>query len=240
MDARTAATDTAVAVSTVGGHFMLDGETYKRATELGFGGLDFYFAGRGGALGDVCGDVVAAAFTFFEPGHVRSQWDTGRTVMAPAESARQFAACGDAWARRNVSDDVDCTRLTALADKVVAGTNPAGATMFAAWRNIAGPSEPKAAAVHAMNQLRELRNGLHGAAVVSSGLTPDQAVWLRSPGMAPIFGWFAEPDLTGAQESWDTAEANTNTAMANALAVLDDAERGEFVELANQLHATCG
>jgi hypothetical protein len=238
MDALTAATDTAVAISTVGGHFMLDGETYKRAAELGFAGLDFYFAGRGGALGDVCGDVVAAAFTFFEPGHVRTQWETGKTVMPPAQSAKEFAACGDAWAARKVSDDIDCTRLTELAGKVVANANPAGATMFAAWRNVAAPADPKAAAVHAMNQLRELRNGLHGGAVVSTGLTPDKAVWLRSPGMAPIFGWMAEPDLTGAKDVWDAAEAGTNKAIANALSVLDDAELGEFVELANQLHSS--
>ena len=238
MDALTAATDTATAISTVGGHFMLDGETYKRAAELGFGGLDFYFAGRGGALGDVSGDVVAAAFTFFEPGHVRTQWDTGKAVMAPAQSAKEFAACGAAWAASKVPDDVNTARLAELAGKVVTGASPAGATMFAAWRNVAGSSEPKAAAVHAMNQLRELRNGLHGAAVVTSGITPEQAVWLRSPGMAPIFGWFNEPDLTDVKDVWTNAEAGTNRAMAHALSILDDAERAEFVELANQLHTS--
>ena len=77
MDARAAATATAGPVSAVGSHFMLDGNTYKRGAELGFQGLDFYAAGRGGVLGDVDADVVAAAFAFFEPGHVRTQWEQG-------------------------------------------------------------------------------------------------------------------------------------------------------------------
>ncbi|MGH9273555.1 MAG: helix-turn-helix domain-containing protein, partial [Acidimicrobiales bacterium] len=93
MDALAAATATAAAVSTVGSHFMLDGNTYKRGAELGFAGLDFYVTGRGGVLGDVDADVVTAAFTFFEPGHVRTQWDSGRAVMSPAEAAAAFAQC---------------------------------------------------------------------------------------------------------------------------------------------------
>jgi hypothetical protein len=44
--------------------FMSDGETYKRGAELGFAGIDFYFAGRGGVLGDVSNDVVASSFVF--------------------------------------------------------------------------------------------------------------------------------------------------------------------------------
>ena len=80
MDALAAATATAAPVSTVGSHFMLDGNTYKRGAELGFQGLDFYVAGRGGVLGDVDADVVSAAFTFFEPDSVRALWLQGTTV----------------------------------------------------------------------------------------------------------------------------------------------------------------
>ena len=67
MDAITAAAQTAGAVSSVGSHFMLDGTTYAHGAGLGFAGLDFYVGGRGGVLGDVDADVVAAAFAFFEP-----------------------------------------------------------------------------------------------------------------------------------------------------------------------------
>ncbi len=88
MDATTAATRSAAAVSQVGSHFMLDGSTYKRGAELGFQGLDFYVTGRGGALGDVDADVVSAAFTFFEPTSIRTLWAQGTAVLPPAPGRR--------------------------------------------------------------------------------------------------------------------------------------------------------
>lgn len=238
MDALTAATESASAVSTIGSHFMLDPATFARGAELGFAGLDFYFAGRGGALGDVSGDVVAAAFTFFEPTQVATQWDLGRNVMAPRQSAEAFRSCLETWTAAKVGDDLDAPRLAELAGKVAATASPAAAPMFAAWRTVEPPADPKAAAVFQCNVLRELRNGLHGAAVISTGLTPHQAVAHRTPQMLPIFGW-GEADLTGVPDVWDQAEAATNKAMANAFSGLDDGERAEFVELANQLHETC-
>jgi hypothetical protein len=236
MDALTAANRTATAVSTVGGHFMLDGDTYKRGAELGFQGLDFYVTGRGGVLGDVDADVVAAAFTFFEPGGIRALWDQGRSVMPATEAAREFAACCAAWAERHVPDDLDAARLAELAGRVVADARPACAPMFAAWRSVAVPEAPKAAAVHHLNTLRELRNGLHGAAVVSSGLTPLEAVSLKAPHMAPIFGWAAPAETEGLQPRWDAAEEQTTRAIAHAYGGLDDAERDELAELAGALH----
>ncbi len=117
MDALAAATSTAAAVSTVGSHFMLDGNTYKRGAELGFQGLDFYVTGRGGVLGDVDADVVSAAFTFFEPGNVRTLWEQGRAVMSATEAGTEFAACCATWAEAHVPDTLDAARLEELAGR---------------------------------------------------------------------------------------------------------------------------
>jgi hypothetical protein len=236
MDELTAATATAAAVSTVGSHFMLDGGTYKRGAELGFTGLDFYVAGRAGVLGDVDADVVASAFTFFEPGAVRTLWDQGRAVMSPAAASAEFAGCCASWAEEHVPDDVDAARLAELATRVVATARPAAAPLFAAWRATEVPSAPKAAAVHQLNVLRELRNGLHGAAVVSAGLSPLEAMSVRSPHMVPLFGWSEAAPADGLQPVWDGAEACTDRAMAHAFGSLDDAERAELAALAASLH----
>ena len=236
MDALAAATTTANAVSTVGSHFMLDGDTYKRGAELGFSGLDFYITGRGGVLGDVDADVVSAAFTFFEPAGVRVLWEQGRTVMPAARAADEFGACCQAWAEAHVPDDLAAGRLAELAGRVVAGARPACAPVFAAMRARAVPSAPKAAAVHQMNALRELRNGLHGAAIVSAGLTPLQALSLKSPPMVALFGWPEAADTDGLQPIWDGAEERTTASMAHAYEALDDAERDELAELAVALH----
>lgn len=236
MDALAAATSTATAVGSIGGHFMLDGKTYARAAELGFSGIDFYVAGRGGVLGNVDADVVSAAFTFFEPGGIRALWEQGLAVMGATEAASEFAACCAAWAEANVPDTFDAARLAELAGRMVADASPACAPLFAAWRAAPVPGSAKAAAVHHLNTLRELRNGLHGAAVLSSGLTPLEAVSLRSPHMVPMFGWSAPAETEGLQARWDAAEEQTSKSMAHAYAGLDDAERDELVQLANELH----
>jgi len=237
MDALDAATRTARAVSSVGSHFMLDGNTYKRASELGFQGLDFYTTGRGGVLGDVDADVVAAAFTFFEPTHVRTQWELGRSVMPAAQAAKEFAACCATWADAHVPDDLDAERLSSLVDRVVAGGRPACATIFSAWRaTLEVPTAPKAHAVHQMNALRELRNGLHGAAVIAAGITPLQALSVNTPAMAPLFGWSELAEVDGLAPRLEAAEAATTQAMAHAYEALDDRERDELVQLVDELH----
>ena len=232
MDAQAAAEATASAVSAVGRHFMLDGATYAKGAELGFAGLDFYAAGRGGVLGEVDADVVAAAFAFFEPGYVRSQVELGRKVMSADAAAAAWADCCAAWAEAHVGDDAPLDRLNPLLDQLVAAGRPACAAIFSGWRALPVPSSPKAHAVHQLNGIRELRHGLHSAAVLAAGLSPHEALSIASPHMAPIFGWAGLAD--GAEErkpQWQAAEAATNTAIAHAYEGLDDAARDELVEL---------
>lgn len=237
MDPLDAARASAPAVSTIGSHFMLDGATYAHGATLGFSGLDFYVCGRAGVLGDVPADVVTAALTFFAPDHVATQWETGRKVMAPAQAAEAFAGCAHTWAAEHVPDDLDAGRLAELAGKAVASARVAGAPIFAGWRLLPVPEDPKAAAVHHLNGLRELRFALHAAAVVSSGLSPLQAMTLRSPHMLSLFGWGEGADVEGLQPTWDAAEERTDVAMAHAFADLEPAEREELVALAGALHA---
>jgi hypothetical protein len=237
MDALAAAEATAPAVSKLASHFMLDGQTYKRGGELGFAGLDFYIAGRGGVLGQVDADVVAAAFAFFEPGHVRTQWETGLAVMPAADAAAAFASCGYAWAESHLPDDLDAARLAELAGSVAEGARLACAPVFAGWRRLPVPQTPKAAALHHMNALRELRHGLHAACVVAAGISPLEALSVNQPSMAPIFGWTELADTDGAEQRWHGAEAATNTAIAHAYIGLTDAERAEFSELCAAVHA---
>lgn len=232
-----AAEATAAAIATLGSHFMLDGATYARGAELGFEGMDFYVVGRGGALGPVDADVVSAGFVFFNPGAVRAVWENGCRILAPLEAAREFAACAAAWGRAHLPDDLDAARLAELGAKVVAGASPSATPLFAAWRAMEVPSDPKAAALHQMNVLRELRGGLHGVAVLASGLDPLEAVMVKAPGMAPLFGWLEPyPAADPHRPLWADAEALTNRLMAVPLAILDDDERDEFVALADEAH----
>src|SRR5271163_242237 len=92
MEAQEAARASAEAIGSLPAGFMLDGATYKHGATLGFEGVDFYTCGRGGALGDVEGAVVAAAFVFFNPVSVIEGWERSREVMARHQAAVEFAA----------------------------------------------------------------------------------------------------------------------------------------------------
>lgn len=238
MDVLAAAEATAPAVSKLGSYFMLSGRTYKRGAELGFAGIDFYFAGRAGVLGAVDAEVVTAAFAFFEPGHVRTHWEAGLAV-APAETAAAaFAECAYSWAEYKLADDINAARLAELAAAVSDGARVACAPVFAGWRRLAVPDSPKAAAVHHMNGLRELRQALHSACVVASGLSPLEALSVNSPAMAEgIFGWPQLADTDGLHGRWEAAEAATNVAISHAYEGLTAAERAEFAELCAEVHA---
>ena len=115
MNAEDAARRSAEAIGMLPAQFMLDGATYERGGVLGFEGIDFYIAGRGGALGDVDGSVVAAAFVFFNPESVVEGWDRARKVMAPASSQAEFAPSKRHGHMRICPTGVDYARLSDLA-----------------------------------------------------------------------------------------------------------------------------
>lgn len=233
---------TAQAIGDLGGGYMLDGATYAKGAELGFSGVDFYVLGRGGVLGDTTAEVVAAAFIFWNPDQVATQWELGRKAMAPGAAAREWVEVCHAYGEANLPDLDGLERLGDLCLKVTEAASPACAPLFAGWRavhEVPGPDRPKARVQHLLNALRELRGGLHGGAVLASGLSPVDAVAFRAPGMSPVFGWDPEalPDATTVEERWRIAEAGTDAAMGRVLSVLDEAERAELSELANALHA---
>lgn len=224
------ATDRAIA--DIAAAFMLDPSTYVRGAELGYPGASFYFVGRAGALGNVGSGVASAAFVFFNPEAVAKAWADAASAAPPAEAALEFAGCGHAWAEEHMPDDIDLDRLTELCGTIIGGANPAGAPLFAGWRDLPEPSTSKALALHRLNALRELRGALHGSAVLSIGLDPATAVAIKSPFMLPIFGWSEPPDLPpDAVELWERAEEATNAMMAPHLGLLDLDELEQFVEL---------
>jgi hypothetical protein len=227
---------TATTVSGLAAGFMFDPATYVTGAERGFNGIDFYFAGRGGVLGDVGADVVAAAMVFFRPDHLRAQWDGSAGVMPRQEASAVFAGCQARWADEHLADDggVDWRTLADLAGKVVQNATPGGAPLFAAWRAADTPSadrQPRQAALHQMNCLRELRLARHAAAVVVTGLDVGDAVRHRTPKMVAVFGWDDSQVADGVPALWDDAERLTNQASGRDYAVLDDDEATELVRL---------
>ncbi|MEZ5207471.1 MAG: hypothetical protein R2690_10955 [Acidimicrobiales bacterium] len=210
--------------------FMLAMDTYSRGGELGFMGMDFYTCGRGGALGEVDADVVAAGFVFFNPALVREQWEPVLQRWTGAPPPRPSSRSG-AWAAEHLADGVDYDRLNDLLGRVVAGADPGAAPLFAAWRAMPEPSDAKALTLHRLNVLRELRGGLHGACVVAAGLVPASRAAERPDDGGHLRLARAPADIEDDRAAWDAAEEATRAAVAATFAVLDDAERDELIAL---------
>jgi hypothetical protein len=210
--------------------------TFAHGSEIGFVGMDFYAAGRGGVLGDVRADVVVAAFVFFAPEVLATAWDRSESVMPRRRAAEEFAECGHRWAPEHLPPGVDYDRLAQLLGAVVANASVAAAPVFAGHRLLSLPDDAAALVQHRVNSIRELRGALHGAAVLTVGLTPREAIAVRTPEWSAVFGWpEPSPDPGPLKERWQLAEARTDRMLGKHLAVLDDSEREELVALMKSL-----
>ncbi|GAA1828052.1 evbL [Pseudonocardia ailaonensis] len=237
------AEQTARAIQTVPARFMVAAETHSRAAELGYTvHLSFQVCGRGGVLGEVDADVVAAGMVFMHPAVVRRAWDAGAAVLPRPDAAGVFADSAHVWARRHLTADPAWDRLAELAERVVRGAHCAAAPVFAGWRSLPVPGDGREAAVHHLNGLRELRAARHAVGVLAAGLVPGEAVCHRHPGIAPDFGWSVESDLAGIDPEdcgrrWAAAEATTDELFARDLSILDGPDLEEFSTLAQRLHS---
>lgn len=236
MTPETCAELSTAAVSGLAAGFMLDGATYAAGMGLGYSGIDFYLAGRAGVLGRFDADEIAGHFGFFPPETIAAWTDQATGVLEPQAASVAYMDVAYAWADAHLGDDVDWARLAELAGQAIAAGPDAGAPMFAAWRAMAEPElSPKQLALHRFQVLRELRNELHVAAVAAAGLTPVQALMVKTPAMAPMFGYPADtPEATDEDRAAHAiAEAATNAAIAPVFATaFTDDEREEFVTLA--------
>jgi hypothetical protein len=233
-----AAHETRDAILSVGGRFMRDPATYARGAAIGLDGFDFYIAGRGGALGDVPAGVVTAAMVFVAPDVVEPAWERSATVMPRGQAAREWAACLHANAREHDTGQLEWSALATLLGRVVEFAPVAGAPLFAGWRALPEPGDPPALALHRLNGLRELRGALHGAAVLTVGLAPAEAMLVRAPSMLATSGWSdLPPDSAPFNERWTLAEARTDRMFGRHLRVLDDADRSALVEMLGNLDA---
>lgn len=223
------------AILKLGGAFGHDPRTMRKARQLGLTGWAFYVAGRGGALGDVRADTVAAVLGFIAPEAVRDGWEAARKVAPPVDIAAHNLGECCRWGREHLSTLDGLERLVELAERVVVSAEAAGLPLFAAWRAMPVPDdEAGARAAVLAHLLREHRGAAHLLAIRASNLTPLEAI-IAGPEKesgAIAFGWqppypVIEPLIR--RRAW--AEALTDRIAGEAYRVLDPAERQELVEL---------
>lgn len=233
------AADTVAAVDAtihdVGSTWMLDKETFARGVEFGYDkSLPFYFAGRGGVLGDVDADVICAAMGYWHPGMVRKMWDRGVAVAGAEEASRRYARACVLWAEAHLDGLENADRLAELAEKVVTGVDVGGLPLFAGWRAVPLPDDGPARALHLAHVMREWRGAMHLAATTAAGLRPLEAILTNEgPDQARFFGWRDElPDCSHLADRQVRAQEMTDLQAATGYEeTLTPEERAEFAEL---------
>ncbi len=130
-----------------------------------------YFTSRGSVMGQVTGEVVAAAFGVFNPAVVVPCVELGwsRTDAATICDARDRGSLGQLERLLGPSPD-GAGRVEQLLERAVSGLSPAGRPLFAGLSRLDPPDHPLGAIWRFGDRLREYRGDCHTAAWVGAGL----------------------------------------------------------------------
>jgi len=129
-----------------------------------------YFTSRGSVMGQVPGEVVAAAFAVFNPEVVVPCVQLGwtRTDAATICAARDAGAI--AQLRRILGDEPEgLARVNELLLRAVAPLRPEGRPLYAGLRSLATPETALGAMWRMGDMLREYRGDSHTASWISAG-----------------------------------------------------------------------
>ena len=220
-------------INDTGWAYYFTPETMARGAELGFKGPQFYFAGRGGLLGDCDASVVSAAFGYFNPDVVRRAWDSTREVCAPRDAGRAHWACCAELGRAKLGGVAGLADFVAAADSVNTAADPDGLALYSAFRSEPLVDDLPGRAMQLVAILREYRGSAHLVAVRAAGLTSTQAHFLKRPGDVKMFGWTDDDAPTmpdDADARMERAERITDDIVLPAFSVLDADGRRALVD----------
>jgi len=191
----------------------------------------FYFAGRGGMLGDVGADVATSALGWFEPGVVRAMYTEGAGVAGAPDAATRMAEAHAKWGEKHYADVEGLYGIVAVTEGLVERLEGSALPLFVGWRDAARSDSPAGRAAQLMQILREWRGGIHLVATTAVGLSPLEAILTNEgPGQAKFFGWSEPfPEFEPIKPKHDEAEEITDRLCASALAdALNGSEYGAF------------
>ena len=130
-----------------------------------------YFTSRGSVMGQVAGDVVAAAFAVFNPAVVVPSVTLGwtRTDAATICQARDDGAIAQLTRLLGEAPD-GIGRVNELLARAVGVLRPEGRPLYAGVRSLKMPDSPIGAMWRMGDMLREYRGDSHTAAWISAGM----------------------------------------------------------------------
>jgi len=171
-------------VSDLGGLFYFAPGSLRRAAALGLSPSQWYFLGRGGALGDVDAAVVDSALGYFAPSVVAKYWDSGRAIVSPRTvTSAHIESCRN-FGRDHLNGAPFLASFVPAAAKVLAASSTLALPLVAGLKTFPLPDDLPGAATQAVTAIREFSAGVHLLAVAAAGLDPKKAHWLTTP-----LGW---------------------------------------------------
>jgi Helix-turn-helix family len=216
----------------IGTAIYLSPDVFGWAAEWGWTNpFAFYFAGRGGMLGEVNADVVTSALGWFEPNAAKTMYEEGTAVAGASAAAARMAEAHSKWGRTHFADVPDLDGIVALTEEVVDGLEGSGIPLFVGWRDAERCESAAGRAAQLMQILREWRGGLHLISTTAAGLSPLEAILTNEgPGQAKFFGWSEPfPDCAAIKAKHDEAEEMTDELCGSGLLRAITPDRfGEF------------
>ncbi len=223
---------TSVPIHDIGTAIYLSPDVVNWAAEWGWDNpFAFYFAGRGGMLGDVGHDVVTSAFGWFAPGAVQAMYSEGIGVAGATDAAARMAEAHGRWGEKHYGSVEGISEIVDVTEELVDGLEGSAIPLFVGWRDADRSESAAGRAAQLMQILREWRGGIHLVATTAVGLSPLEAILTNEgPGQAKFFGWSEPfPDFAAIKARHDEAEEITDRLCASALAdSLETAKYGRF------------
>jgi hypothetical protein len=219
---------TSVPIHDIGTAIYLSSDVFGWAGEWGWSNpFAFYFAGRGGMLGEVSPEVVTAAMGWFSPDAVASMYREGIAVAGARAAAARMAEAHAKWGDKYYAGVDRLEDAVAVSEEAVNGLEGSAIPLFVGWRQAPKSETPAGRAAQLMQMLREWRGGLHLVATTAVGLSPLEAILTNEgEGQAKFFGWNTPfSDITAIKPKHVEAEAMTDRLCAASLARALPAER---------------
>lgn len=193
-----------------------------------------YFTSRGSVMGQVPGEVVAAAFAVFNPEivipHVTLGWT--RTDAASICAARDDGAI--AQLRRLLGESPDgVERAAQLLARAVKPLRPEGRPLYAGVRSLAMPESVLGAVWRMGDMLREYRGDSHTTAWVSAGFDATEI------GLLTELFWGLPMRSYSRTRAWSTEQFDAAHDRLRARGLVDDSaltERGRAVREDIEVH----
>ena len=194
-------------------------EAHAAYAELGLDSFPVgYFASRGGCLGQVSGETIAAAFGVFYPpmvkGFVDAAW--AKTDAPTLVDARRRGATASLERILGKPDGLD--RATELLRRGADAGTIAGHPLFAGLRSLDWPGDPMGDFWRAADMVREHRGDGHTCAWVAHGLTAIETLLITE-------AWWGLPIHTYSRtRAWPTDQVEATIASLADRGLLIDSQ----------------